>query len=52
MSLSQAAAKVQNFFERSNSGAVAKPKRSEGVKVDIMQGILAETLSNCQPTRA
>ena len=52
MSLSHATAKVQKLFERSNSGAAAKPKRSEGVKVYIMKGILAETLSNCQPTRA
>lgn len=51
MSLSHATAKVQKFFERSNSGAVAKPKRSEGVKVDIMQGIFTEMLSDCQPTR-
>lgn len=52
MSLSHAAAKVQKSFERSNSGAAVKPKRSEGAKVDIMQGILTEMLSDCQPTRA
>lgn len=52
MGLSHAPAKMQKLSERSNSGAAAKPKRSEGVKVDIMQGILTETLSDCQPSRA
>lgn len=52
MGLSHAAAKMQKLSERSNSGAAAKPKRSEGVKVDIMQGNLTEMLSDCQPSRA